>query len=165
MPGMSTPTPSPAALLTVQAPARLTPRGLAGPYPLLSLLRASALLRPTLDDATGPARVALSLTLVQAEGGRPAEWAAVLLSRGEGAPPQQAAQIADRHGVVCFGWSGPTLAEALRPALTLSVYLIDDGHVRGIASAPLAIVAGPQAGAVTHGLARHTLTLDPPPWS
>lgn len=146
--------------LTVQGPVRLVPTALTGPYPLLPLLRASALLRPTLDDASGTVRVALSLRLLQAAGGAPLADAAVLLARdGDGA--QQAAQISDRQGQVCFSWGAATLGAALSPALQLTVYLVDDGHVRGIAAARLRLLPPAQADA-TRGLARHQITLDTP---
>ena len=145
----------PVAALTVQAPTHLVPAALSGPYPLLALLRASALLRPTLDDATGAVRLALSLQLEQAAGGAPLVDAAVLLAR-EGQGRQQAAQISDRHGRVSFGWGAATLAAAVAPTLQLTVYLVDDGHVRGIAAAPLRLL--PPCTDATRAIARHRFT-------
>lgn len=160
MPAMVPDEQFPVMPLTVCGPAQLAPRALSGPYPLLALLRASALLRPALDDSTGAARVALSLRLRQAADGAPLGEAAVLLAR-DTPGTAQAAQISDRQGQVCFSWSGASLAAAVAPALQLTIYLVEHGHVCGIAATPLQL-ALPAAATASRGLARHTFTLSPP---
>jgi hypothetical protein len=160
MPGMVDDKTFPVTRLTVQGPRHLEPHALSGPYPLLSLLRASALLRPALDDTSGAARVALSLRLLQSDGGQPMAEAAVLLARDTAGAPQ-AAQISDLHGQVCFSWSAATLADAVEPPLQLTIYVVEHGHVRGIAAVALRLQR-PSAAEGARGLARHQFTLSTP---
>lgn len=137
--------------LPAPPPLLLQPTATAGPYPLLTLLQASALLRPTLDDADGPAQLHLALQLHDAQTGVPVRAAAVLAAR-RALPGSGAVQITDAHGRLGFRWRGAGARDLLHTPLDLVTYLTRDGHVCALGSATLSLPPAPPGHPATDPL-------------
>lgn len=137
--------------LPAPPPLLLQPSATAGPYPLLTLLQASVLLRPSLDDAEGPARLHLALRLQDAQTGLPVRAAAVLAAR-RARPGSGAVQVSDAHGRLGFHWQGAGARDLLQTPLDLVTYLTRDGHVCALGSTTLHLPAAPPSHQATDPL-------------